>query len=337
MKRLTNCYIALALAAVLFAFSATQAKGRASIFFSSCSLAPDNRTASLGYNDGTIKLWDITTGKLLRIFHGHQKLVGSLVYLPDGKSLMSGGTDGTIRRWDMASGKELWRTNAQGDKTYPLYLEYGNTIESLALSPDGKSVVAGNHDGVVKILDAATGEAIRTFRGYQGAVRHIAYSADGKMILSTAPAKDIGYISLWDAATGGEIKRLPDTSTLIYAAFSPDGKMILSGGNKSLRLWDVATGKLIRTFNDPNYIDSVALSPDGKIALTGAAYMGDGQIKLWDVSTGKIIRRLTGHTDNVVTLDFSPDSLYVLSVSRDHMLIWWNVTTGRILRKFKID
>jgi WD40 repeat protein len=112
----------------------------------------------------------------------------------------------------------------RGDKAYPLYLEYGNTVESLALSPDGKSVVAGNHDGVVKILDVATGEVVRTLRGYQGSVRHVAFSPDGKMILSTALAKDIGYISLWDAATGGEIKRLTDTSTLIYAAFSPDGK-----------------------------------------------------------------------------------------------------------------
>jgi WD40 repeat protein len=94
---------------------------------------------------------------------------------------------------------------------------------------------------------------------------------------------------------------------------------------------------IIRTFIDPNYIDSVALSPDGKIALTGAAYMGHGQIKMWDVSTGKIIRRLIGHTDNVITLNFSPDSLYVLSASRDYMLILWDVTTGRILRRFKID
>src|SRR5262249_13755620 len=153
----------------------------------------------------------------------------------------------------------------------------------LAFSPDGKALAAGEWEsGKVRVWDAGTGKEIRAWKGHDGRVTLVAFSADGKRLGTTAYD---GTIRLWDAAAGAE--RWPFTlpgrrgvggDTLIYyfqcAALSPDGKVVLTaepGPGMAVRLWDLATGKeRPLKWEAPFYVNAAAFSPDSKALATGS-------------------------------------------------------------------
>jgi len=116
-------------------------------------------------------------------------------------------------------------------------------------------------------------------------------------------------------------------------AFSPDGKLALSGSwDHTLKLWQVESGREIRTFKGhSNHVNAVAFSPDGKLALSGSR---DETLKLWQVSNGREIRTFKGHSDGISSVAFSPDGKLALSGSWQTLKLW-QVSTGREIRTFK--
>jgi WD40 repeat protein len=112
-------------------------------------------------------------------------------------------------------------------------------------------------------------------------------------------------------------------------AFSPDGRLGLSGGDDP-KLWDLATGKALHTFEGhTGFVTSVAFSPNGRLAVSSGS--SDGNIKVWDVTTGAELRTLSGHSGAVNSVAISPDSRFVLSGSMDHTLKLWDVETGNLV------
>jgi hypothetical protein len=118
-------------------------------------------------------------------------------------------------------------------------------------------------------------------------------------------------------------------------AFSPDGKLVLSGGDKRLKLWNIDTGECLRTFKGhTKKVNSVSFSHDGKFALSGS---GDNTLKLWDIDTGECLRTFEGHTYEVESVTFSPDGKLALSGGdcEDDSLKLWDIDTGECLRTFE--
>ena len=125
--------------------------------------------------------------------------------------------------------------------------------------------------------------------------------------------------------------RLRHEGIVTFAAFSPDGKTLASGGYDCLiRLWERTTGKEIgRLVGYQNTVYTVAFSPDGKVLATGGR---ESEIRLWDVATCRELRA-KGHERYVNSLAFSPDGKTLASGSDDRTIRLWEVASGKEVRQ----
>jgi RNA polymerase sigma factor (sigma-70 family) len=334
------------------------------------AFAPDGKSFAVGDIDGQIHVWDVNTGKELRHFRGSSAQVSVLAYSPDGTRLAAASclkrlpvnvidSEGShiIRLWNTADGKELRQLAGHTD-----------WVNTLAFSPDGKTLVSGSDDKTVRCWDPDTGREKQQLRGHQGGVDSVAFSPDGKLLASAGEAE---AIRLWEVGTGKEFKRL--THPASWVVFAPEGKTLASADREGARLWDVATGQEIRRFRTDAWgARSVAFSPDGRtLAATGnvihlwhvatgeeilprAGHFGgitslavaptgrlvasagsDCLIRLWEPLTGKEVRVLRGHPSAIRSLALSPDGGSLVSVSQeDGTIRLWDLATGRELRQF---
>jgi WD40 repeat protein len=223
-------------------------------------------------------------------------------------------------------------------------------VRCVAFSPDGKLVLSGSEEGL-RLWDAGSGQVVRVLSWggdqlqYVGAtqqarptwdsVRGVAFSADGQRALS---GNEDATMSLWDVATGRELKRFHGYNREINSvAFSPDGRLALSGGYcyypsvgqplpPNLRLWDLEEGREVYGLSEHMMVLSVAFSPDGSLILSSG---DDKSPRLAEARDGGEVRRFTGHTARGCVCVFFPDGQRILSGGWDQTLRVWDVTTGR--------
>src|SRR5262249_6020759 len=150
--------------------------------------------------------------------------------------------------------------------------------------PDGKRLASGSADHTIRVWDVETGRPLAVLRGHQGSVANLAYSPDGRRILSLA--LDDHTYRLWDAATGQEIAVLGGhEGEYATAAFSPDNQRIVLGLGAKVCLADATTGKQIAVLGrHENSLVFVGFSPDGKRIASFA--WSEPTVRLWDVTTG---------------------------------------------------
>ncbi|MRR15628.1 MAG: hypothetical protein EG826_04120 [Deltaproteobacteria bacterium] len=211
---------------------------------------------------------------------------------------------------------------------------HASSIQSVAVSPDGRQAISGSFDHVMKLWDVASGREVRTLTGHTGKVASIVFSPDGKHVLSGSADKTV---RLWDAASGKTLRTFEGhTGDVTSVALSPDGKYALSGsGDKTLKLWDVASGREIRTIEASTIgVTSVAFSPDGKYAFAGSLGRNP-TLKLWNLASGREVKAFEGNQMDVSSVAVSPDGRYVLSGGDfDKKLKLWDVASGKEIRTF---
>jgi WD40 repeat protein len=147
---------------------------------------------------GTINIWDVQTGNLLRTLSGHIKGTECMAFSPDGKVLASSGWDGTFYLWDIQTGKQL--------KALP---DTGAMALAVAFSPDGGTLATGHWDGVVRLWDAETGVLLRDLRRFilspSRAIRSVAFSPDGEKL---AAGFSGGTAVMWNVKTGKRLRTI---------------------------------------------------------------------------------------------------------------------------------
>ncbi len=338
-------------------FARLRVLDRSASSFSGIAFSPDGRMLASAGDDDTIRLWSVRTGQRLgAALTGHTDDVTSIAFNRDGRRLASASSDSTIRLWDVkrraprdvrlttgdsvrtvaispdgkivaSAGRRtirLWnrRTHKQIGATMT---GHENRINSVAFTPDGKTLASGSDDQTLRLWDVATHKQLAVLRGYHDWVNSVAFSPDGTVVAS---GSDDSTVRLWDVRTHKQLKT-HSTGPAVWVksvAFSPDGKLIASGSDdRMVRLWDARTLKRRgrRLARLGGNVSAVAFSPDGKVL---AAASDDRTIRLWDVaSRTELGAPLAGHRSAVKALAFSPDGRTLASASMDKTVRLWDV------------
>ncbi|MFN8211740.1 MAG: caspase family protein [Bacteroidales bacterium] len=301
-------------------------------------LSPDNRNIYIGSGD-SVKVFDVQSGKLVKALYGQGGTAESLCISGDGKYL-AGVEYGVAELWDTG----LWkRTLVKGDYS-------DRKVLSVALSPDGKEMIAGNEKRTADIFTTAKGSPVLTLKGYlnqvderiltdsymywAAMVNEARLSPDGKYI---AVGRTGNNAKIIDFKTGKVFRTLRGHKSMVISlSFSNDGRFLATGGlDGQVFIWDIETGKAVQAFSFPDEkeaIYSLDFSSDGKML---AAAIWGGYIIIWDTSTGERIRALSPHDGRgCYRVKFTKNGLYVITVGLDMKLKMTEIDTGDEVRSF---
>jgi WD40 repeat protein/serine/threonine protein kinase len=284
--------------------------------------------------DNAVVLWDVDTGDLVGRFAGLHARVSAVAFSPDGRFVLGGGWDGSLVVWARDTGDVVRRFE-------------GHTAGVLdaAFSPDSSRIVSGSEDRSLILWDTSTGEVILQLDGFTDSVNTVAFSPDGRTFLAgfglvryAAGSYSDTSLRLFEASSGEEIRRFEGhTAPVTTAAFSPDGRTILSGStDATVRLWDVATGQELRRFNGhAAAIWDVNYSPDGYYVVSGSQ---DTTVIVWELSSGEQLRVFANGEAMIQGVVFTPDSERLLFVTADGALrVWQPVLNLNELRSWTLS
>ncbi len=245
--------------------SAKDGKGAKSLMghseaIESLTFSKDGKLLASASDDNTVLIWDIAAGKTTQTIKGHTDAVLSASFSPDGKELVTTSKDKTVRVWDIAGAKELAlfkvertievkeqpkakekgkdKGKAKDDKGKVTETkELGREFTHAVFTSDGKKIVAGNLEGVIKIYDIADKKELKEIKAHDG-VLGFALSPDGTKIATGGWDQ---LIKIWSVADGKELRTIKaHLGTVTTLAFSEDGQWLASGGTDNLvKLWSV--------------------------------------------------------------------------------------------------
>lgn len=281
----------------------------------SCLFSADGARVLTGDREGTlVRLWDVETGRCLRIFGGHAGFITEVGWTVDSRRALSASTDNTVRLWDVETGRCRRVLNGHSDAVW-----------SLAWSPDARKALSGSRDGTVRIWSVDKGTCLHVLTGHHEGVTCVSWSPDSSRIVS---GSEDSTLRLWDAATGSCLG-IPaaHAGSVGCVNWSPDSRYILSGsGDMTIRLWEVGTGRCLRVFEGhTGSVSHVAWSVDQRFFLS-CGWSADHTVRLWEVQTGRCLCVLEGHRTAVERVAWSADEHRAFSGDVDGGIRVWDLS-----------
>ncbi|WP_406117983.1 PQQ-binding-like beta-propeller repeat protein [Streptomyces anulatus] len=282
-----------------------------------------NLLATANGDDGTVGLWNPTTGEHLRRLPANPDgYVNGVEFSPVGNLLATTNQMGTVGLWNPTTGEHLHQLPANPD----------GEVADVAFSRDGSLLATANEGGTVGLWNPRTGKPVREPlpSNLGGHVLKVAFSPDGSLL---AAANHNGVVRLWNPKTGEPADRQLRAERGGQAtglAFSSDGKSLATAYDSTVELWDPETGEPAghRILDNPGgRVIGAAFSLDGKLL---AIANQDGTVTLWDPTTGEFVARPlpAGQGGGVNGVVFSPAGNLLATANHDGTVRLWNLNTG---------
>ncbi|MFI5397177.1 MAG: TIR domain-containing protein [Candidatus Binatia bacterium] len=273
------------------------------------AFSPDGKRVLTGADDKTVRLWDLETGRCLRVLKGHTEPVWSIAWDTDQRRVLSAARDNSVRLWDVKTGRCLRVLEG-----------HTGSVHNVAWSGDQRHALSGSNDNSVRLWDVETGRCLRVLEGHTDAVWSVAWSADQRRALSSS---EDNTVRLWDMETGRCLRVFEGhTDQVLTVIWTTDQRRALSGSSdETVRLWDIETGRCLRVLEGES--QSIACSADGRYALS-CRY---GQtVYLLNVETGDYLCILKGHTGDVVSAAWSADQRRAFSGDHKGGIRVWDLS-----------
>ncbi|HXY40281.1 MAG TPA: protein kinase, partial [Vicinamibacteria bacterium] len=190
---------------------------------SDLDVACEGRLAASAGWDGTVRLWDLERRDPRQVLSGHGANVAAVRFSADGHVLASAGWDGTVRLWDVEDGRPLATLQGPEDPT------------ALAWHPRGRQLAVAGQDGVVRLLEPRSGRVLRALQGHQAAVTGLAFTADGRFLVSASRDRTVRS---WDLRGHDAPRALAHPDAVFGLCLASSGTLLLSaGGDRVARVW----------------------------------------------------------------------------------------------------
>ncbi len=300
--------------------------------------SPNGKNIAYGYDDNTIRIYDIVTKAEIAVLNGHQERINTITFSPDSSKLVSGSLDNTIRFWDVNKKKEI--SKLTGFQVH---------IVELSFSPDGKILASAGNDGTIRFLGPNSGRELKIFaKGHNWSRIGLTFTKDNKMLVSAA---NNGSVHIWDVKNGTHLQTpiveyydrteaiAFSTDATLYASHGADAVVQTNGNNTRVRweshsethLWSLPHGQNVFSLPNSNRAFNLALtfSPDNNLLVAS----NSDTTSLWDVQKQQELYRIDVRQFFAgVVVRFSPDGSTLVG-SED---MWYNqikildVDTGKI-------
>jgi len=263
--------------------------------------------------DGAVRIWDLSTGRLVKQLDGHTELVRCVgLFADDTRFILTASRDSTVRLWDVETGGERQRFEGHSQQVW-----------CVDAAPDGKRMLSCGQDETIRLWDVSTGLEIRQLLGHTDQVTGVAFLPNGKRAVSCSMDRTV---RLWDVQTAAELKTISVPDRVMRIAISPDGQKALVGVRTGVHVWDLETDQVTvyQASIDRGMIEQGRFSPDGRWLLAAGT---DGSVRLWDVSSAKELPVIKGMQGKVLEVFWSPDGQSFWAAGEDGTARVWDLAT----------
>ena len=282
---------------------------------SSTAISPTQPYFVRGGIDSSCVLINWQTGRIVKTFNGHSKVVFCYDFSPDGKTVVTGGGDSYLILWSVDSGKEIKKFKGHRD-----------LIFDVKFNSDGTQLISGSWDGTMITWDVTSGEILQKMRLDNAAPYVVDFAPNDLYGVSGDLGKKFKF---WELDAGKEFRSIIGNTNIVGAFdFSPGGEnMVTACWDGKVKIWDVLTGMLVQKFSQHKGAATSVIYNQNRIISGGA----DRNIYIWNSENKKIEQTLTGHAAAITDLKITHNGEALISCSADGVMKIWNLKTYKEL------
>ena len=324
--------------------------------------SPDGRLIASGSaKENSIKIWELSSGKIIGKLEGHLDETTALHFNHDGTQLFSAANDNSVILWDLIkwevidsmhftspitaitihdNAENLFYTGTStgqltqwntADFRHPENL-LKTELKINTIDQENDLIIIGSKNGKVVLFDHSKGEQLTEEKLHLGAIKGLNFYKDGKGLISAGAG---GKIHLWDINDLSDSKHFTASATGITAYHANVSKnMFVTASQSTVKVWNL-DGELIHEFkknNNSSTIKALQISPDGSTiassgsqqSLRGKANDNKNVIHIWDGKRGTLYQTLKGSVNPIYTFDFHPQKKQLVTLGDDRMLTFWD-------------